>query len=330
MLHKKIFFILITLSYCVFSKTAVAAMSVSLAVPFTSQAPQGIWIEPWQNACEESVILMLDAYYQQYTFSDVAANKGIRNILYLKELAFGYSLDEDASTVVTLINNYLPWEASIVENPTLSAIKKEIDARRPVIVPTYGKGLRNPYFQDGGPDYHTIIISGYDDATQEFITQEPGTSYGNNYRYPYTRLQEAIHDFVPNKKTALGARRVIFTQPTIDSSANLDPDNDGATKLVEIQYKTLLHDADTDNDGFSDGLEIQQGYSPRLDELGLLTRKELLVKTASSPYVYVIYNKQKQHIRDAATFVNRGWKWGDMIVVSDRFLNSLDSGPQIQ
>ena len=35
-----------------------------LEVPFTSQSPDGNWSEPWQNACEETSILMVDNFYQ--------------------------------------------------------------------------------------------------------------------------------------------------------------------------------------------------------------------------------------------------------------------------
>src|SRR3989338_9267279 len=36
--------------------------SVNLAVPFTSQAPEKDWSQPWQAACGEAAGLMLDAY----------------------------------------------------------------------------------------------------------------------------------------------------------------------------------------------------------------------------------------------------------------------------
>ena len=36
--------------------------TMNLSVPFTSQAPEQNWDEPWQDACEEAAVLMLDAY----------------------------------------------------------------------------------------------------------------------------------------------------------------------------------------------------------------------------------------------------------------------------
>jgi len=35
-----------------------------ISVPFTSQAPEGNWQEPWQNACEEASIVMIQNFYK--------------------------------------------------------------------------------------------------------------------------------------------------------------------------------------------------------------------------------------------------------------------------
>lgn len=312
-----------------FCTPAVVFTATTIDVPYTPQAPGGVWKEPWQNACEETVILMADAHYQDYTFADVSPARGILNVFYIKETYYEKSLDENAERIVALINNFFPWEAYIVEQPTLAQIRAEIDAGHPVIVPAYGKGLKNPYFQAGGPYYHTLIISGYDNETQEFITQEPGTSYGLNFRYPYARIMDAIHDFVPDKKTATGPKRVIFTKDSIDVSANYDADNDGATKLVEVSNGTHLHDADSDDDGFSDGVEIQTGYSPKINEMALLKRGAL-VKSKADPRVFFIKNNEKRHILNEQAFVRHGYKWKDLVIVSEHFLDAITTGKTIQ
>src|SRR3989339_50688 len=38
--------------------------SINLSVPFTSQAPQANWDLPYQEACEEASVLMVDWYYK--------------------------------------------------------------------------------------------------------------------------------------------------------------------------------------------------------------------------------------------------------------------------
>jgi hypothetical protein len=35
-----------------------------LDVPFTSQAPAGNWLEPWQNACEETSVIMVTNFFK--------------------------------------------------------------------------------------------------------------------------------------------------------------------------------------------------------------------------------------------------------------------------
>jgi LPXTG-site transpeptidase (sortase) family protein len=44
--------------------------------------------------------------------------------------------------------------------------------------------------------------------------------------------------------------------------AKLDIDNDGLTLIQEYEYHTDPKDDDTDNDGYIDGVEVQNGYSP--------------------------------------------------------------------
>ena len=95
-------------------------------------------------------------------------------------------------------------------------IKKEIDNKRPVILPLYGKALKNKYFKNGGPDYHVLVISGYDDDTNEFITEEPGlNTLGVDFRYKYATIMNAIHDFSVEGKTKSGRKVAIFTSPEI-------------------------------------------------------------------------------------------------------------------
>ena len=62
-------------------------------------------------------------------------------------------------------------------------IKNTVLRYRPVIVPVSGKLLQNPQFLRGGPVYHTVLVIGYDDRDETFITHEPGTRFGKRYRY---------------------------------------------------------------------------------------------------------------------------------------------------
>ena len=58
-----------------------------------------------------------------------------------------------------------------------------------VIYPANGQMLDNPNFTEPGPIYHMLVITGYDKDT--FITNDPGTRNGFNYKYSYDTLEAA-------------------------------------------------------------------------------------------------------------------------------------------
>lgn len=275
----------LTLSLLFFTSPAIA---INLDVPFTPQAPYANWSQPWQDACEEAAIVMVDYFYsparsqtpadradQPRTIPRSEAAAAIRRAYDLKNILYGWSLDENADKIARWINDFYGWEAQVVEQPTIGQIKVELDAGRPIIAPVHGRSLFNPYFRDGGPDYHTLVISGYDDERREFIVQEPGTRHGLDFRYSYDRLLSAIHDYVPGGKTKIGRSVVIFTSQQIRST-------DGT-----------------------------------------------LVKSPASPAVYLLSHGVKRHIANEQVFLARGWQWGEIVAVSEKFLSGLKNGAGI-
>ncbi len=304
----------------------VAAKSIPM--PFTSQAPDGRWVQPWQDFCEEASILMVDQYYQHQKLDKAKAKKLLLHIFDIKNKTYGKSLDESTEKMADLINKFLPYEVVIVSDPTLEQIKEQVDLAQPVIIPVSGKDLHNPRFRNGGPRYHVLVISGYDDEKQEFITQEPGTQVGLDFRYPYGTILNAIHDLTPTGDIMEGARRAIFTNAIIDASSSLDGDQDGLTKQQELATGTSLTQKDTDGDGFSDGQEVSSGYSPLLNETKLANNS--LIKTAVNPAVYLLINKTKRLVTNEAVFIKRGWKWQNIKTVSERFFNNLKNGANIE
>jgi hypothetical protein len=57
----------------------------ALDVPFTSQAPEGNWAEPWQNACEETSIVMVDAFFDGDELSKRDASQRIKDYICRKK-----------------------------------------------------------------------------------------------------------------------------------------------------------------------------------------------------------------------------------------------------
>ncbi|MEK7073007.1 MAG: C39 family peptidase [Patescibacteria group bacterium] len=81
----------------------------------------------------------------------------------------------------------------------------------PIIVPVYAPALKNPHYENGGPDYHVLVLTGYDDTDGVFIVNDPGTKDGEGLRFPYDTFMSAIHDLDLENYVA-GKKAVLFTK----------------------------------------------------------------------------------------------------------------------
>ncbi len=305
------------------SETSTVSGTKKLSVPFASQAPRGIWKEPWANACEETATLMIDQYYKGNWEEALPINtieKEIVRIIKLENQQLGLNIDTNARQMAEIINLYFPWEATTKDNPTLEEIKKQIDLEQPVIIPAHGRDLHNPYFKTAQIDYHVFVLSGYDDTTEEFIVQEPGLRNGLNFRYSYDTIMTALHDFIPADNTYQGEKIAVFTRAHPSHSASSDGDGDGLTKVDEIRHRTSLTERDSDGDGIIDGTEVKFGYSPTLHETRFVVNGAL-VKTQDQNQVYYLENGTRRWIISEEVFTGHGWKGSQILDVSTRFLN---------
>ncbi len=182
---------------------------MTLAVPFTSQAPEKNWSQPWQDACEEAAILMMDAYYNGYGLSTLFAKDQIIAMVEWEEKeGWGYSisLEQIKTLAETVLHLNRHGTLRIVEDPTIEQIKKFIANKQPVLVVADGKVLPNPHFRNGGPAYHALVIRGY--TEDSFITNDPGTQFGENFSYTYNDLMKSIRDW--NDGNVKKGKRVIM------------------------------------------------------------------------------------------------------------------------
>lgn len=199
---------------------------VVLGVPYISEAPDGNWTGPWKNACEEASIAMVQNYYLGKTRVPIADQKSFMQSLFdAEDKIWGSNVNTDVTRTLQLIEDYSMANGKIVEEPTIEQIKAELDAKRPVIVPLYGFDLHNPNIPfvplPRGTSYHMIVIIGYDDSTQEFITNDDGdTKAGAAHPYAYDVLMNAIHDYSFTTKHADGPARAIFTFPKLAKAAS--------------------------------------------------------------------------------------------------------------
>jgi hypothetical protein len=185
---------------------------VRIAVPFSPQAPFADWGMPYQEACEETSLLMVDAYYRQLPFSREDADRAIQELVAWEMEHFGYHEDTTLEEVARIAREYLHYRTRILENPSLEDIQRELAQGRPVIVPVAGRDLGNRYFTPPGPWYHMLVITGYDGT--HFLTNDPGTRRGEAYQYRYDVLLEAIHDWTGVKEEIrTGRKAALILEP---------------------------------------------------------------------------------------------------------------------
>ncbi len=187
---------------------------VDLDVPFVTEIPDGQWTAPWNNACEEASVTMVDQYYLGVKEISRAESKKLMWPLFAAEIKlFGYNADTNAEETAELAENMLDFAITIKDNPTLEDIKNELRNKRPVISMHYGFALNNPAlrFRREGSSFHMMVISGFDDKTQEFIVEDPGNPNGVDFRYKYDNIMSTLHDFNHKDKKADGPARVLFT-----------------------------------------------------------------------------------------------------------------------
>ena len=124
------------------------------------------------------------------------------------ETGNGYKWDVTIGELLTIAEKNYQLHGRIIENVTAEDIRKELSNGHPVIAPTAGQLLGNPYFSGDGPPYHMIVIIGFD--AKGFITNDVGTKRGKDYRYDEATLMNAIHDWNGSVETITsGAKRVL-------------------------------------------------------------------------------------------------------------------------
>lgn len=180
--------------------------SVFIEVPFTSQAPFGEWSDKrQQDGCEETAAFM-GVFWAQGLRQNMESPSRIAKQYAKDEIiaAYEYQVTHfgsgiDTSTFDTqerIIRGYFNFHnTEVVEVVDINQIVRILMSGSIVIVPTNGRLLFNPNFTNGGPDRHNLVIKGYDLTARQFITNDPGTRQGENYRYDEKVLFTAIRDY---------------------------------------------------------------------------------------------------------------------------------------
>ncbi|MES2059896.1 MAG: C39 family peptidase [Patescibacteria group bacterium] len=192
---------------------------VVLAVPYISEAPEGIWKQPWANACEEASVMMVDEFYKGSKSVSVAhAKEYMLNLFAEEEVRYESSRNADGLQIADMSRRFASFNAELKENPTMDEIKAEIKAGRPVITLHRGFDLHNPNieFSPTLSSYHTIVVVGFDDDKKVFITNDPGDEKaGANHEYGYDLFMNSLHDYNAADNLADGTPSAVFTSISI-------------------------------------------------------------------------------------------------------------------
>lgn len=179
---------------------------VLLDVPFTSQAPFGNWADPKeQDGCEEASALMAVAWARGEALTPQRSLEEILAISDYEEKNYGNYHDTNAEdTADRIYKGYFGYDNIVVRHEiNANDIKQELFKGNLVVVPANGRELGNPHYTPPGPLEHNIVIRGYDAAKKEFITNDPGTSFGEKYRYKEKVLEGALMDYPTGYKETI-------------------------------------------------------------------------------------------------------------------------------
>ncbi len=189
------------------SNQAPQINEVLLDIPFTPQAPLGKWSDPRQeNGCEEAGALMAVSWAEGKTITPQYAEQQIIAISNYEQQTYGGYHDTSVQDTITRIyKGYFHYDKVEAKyNITADDIKAELSKGNLVVVPTNGQKLNNPYYVSPGPLQHELVIKGYDDNTQEFITNDSGTRRGNSYRYHIDVVMNAIYNYSTGSNEPIG------------------------------------------------------------------------------------------------------------------------------
>lgn len=210
------------------SKEIIQSDFVVLEVPFIWEVPDGLWVKPWNNACEEASLSMVEQYYlgnRTVSIGSTQSKKLMQPLFAWENKMFGSNSDTDAARTARMFNEYSSVDVMVQFNPAIEDIKTQLRNGNPVVSLHYGYALKNPKhrFRRGGSSYHMMVLVGFDEKKKEFIVNDPELKDGRQIRYSYARIMESLHNFNHVTKKANGTPVVLFTRPKQLVKTDSDP-----------------------------------------------------------------------------------------------------------
>lgn len=187
--------------------------------PFTSQAPLGEWSDPLQqDGCEEASVLMAVLWGRNQNLESSQAYKdAIIAISQWEESVYGTAKDTSAEdTVERIFKGFFEYDHAFTKS--INSHQEIIDLLTEgniIVAPMNGQTLGNPHYVQPGPERHMLVIKGYDLEKSEFITNDPGTRFGEGYRYNFQKLYTSIRDYPTGNHLPITTinRMIIIVRP---------------------------------------------------------------------------------------------------------------------
>lgn len=180
------------------------------SIQFLSQAPTGNWDPTHDDACEEASLMMVYYALKNRSLPPVAqADEELVSLVRHGE-AMGQKPSITLAQLQELSQDFYGIQGEIRSTVTREALITDLNRGGYIIIPAAGQVLGNPYFTPPGPVYHMLVVHGYDATRDQFITHDPGTRHGANYRYGSSVLVNAIRDYDAGEDIMNGSPRYLF------------------------------------------------------------------------------------------------------------------------
>ena len=167
-----------------------------LKVPFFCQAPHenaASW-EIHHASCEEAAVLQAVYYDQRADSVDRdTVDAVLRRMIDWQMEHFKVHKDIHADSVKMLMKGFFGYKGEdvlILRNAQIKDIKEWVAKGYPVIAPTYGRLLHNPFFKTPGPEYHMVTVIGY--TRDRLITNDVGTKRGKDFTYDLDTFKKSM------------------------------------------------------------------------------------------------------------------------------------------
>ncbi|OGJ83704.1 hypothetical protein A2529_01315 [Candidatus Peribacteria bacterium RIFOXYD2_FULL_58_15] len=177
--------------------------SLLIKVPFAPQSPFAVWDTLHEEACEEMSLIMVHHFLAGMPLSMTDAETEVQQMV-AWERAHDYADDVTAQELGDIAESLYGYRARLLTDVTADSLRRELMRGNPIIIPAFGRALKNPFFSGEGPFYHMLVVIGY--TGDGFITNDPGTKRGEKYWYPTDVLLNALHDWI-------GVKELIATGP---------------------------------------------------------------------------------------------------------------------